>query len=182
MMLHVGTYDIQSVTVSYNHQQSCVWVMCSFMSGSVAVGCAAKMILQNKTASEFTLRVLRSSPSEQEISECANHLDAGRYQMEVFDMEESGVLGSTAAVVICVSMPQPSQVMSCECECVSTKYTYSFLSSNLATPLSTDQLDTLVCPSYIMIIGTHHQIPHIHNMTSNFTFPCTQAPHKVCII
>ena len=66
MML--GTYDVQSVTVSYNRQQSSVCVICSFMSWSVAVGCAAKMILQNKTASEFTLRVLRSSPGEQEIS------------------------------------------------------------------------------------------------------------------
>ena len=59
MML--GTY-VQSVTVSYNHQQSSVCATCSFMIGSVAMGCAVKMILQNKTASEFTLRVLRSSP------------------------------------------------------------------------------------------------------------------------
>ena len=62
--------------------------------------------------------------------------------MEVFDIEESGVLGSTAAVVICVSMPQPTQVMSYECDCVSTKYTCSFLSPNLATPLSTDRTST----------------------------------------
>ena len=114
---------------------------CSFMSGSVAVGCAAKIILQNKTASEFTLRVLRSSSSEQESSGCANHLDAGWYQLEVFDIEASGVLGSTAAIVIVIvidviesigetplpsavlspSPPQPTQIMSCECDSVSTK-------------------------------------------------------------
>ena len=135
MML--GTYDVQSVTASYNCQQSSVCVTCGFMSGSVAVGCAVKIIPQNKTASEFTLRVLRSSPSEQEISGCANHLGAGKYQLEVFDIEASGVLGSTAAVVIDViesiretphlsavlspSLPQPTQIMSCECDSVSTK-------------------------------------------------------------
>ena len=134
----LGTYDVQAVTASYNCQQSSVCVTCSFMIGSVAMGCAVKMILQNKTASEFTLRVLRSSPSEQGISGCANPLDAGRYQLEVFDIEESGVLGSTAAIVTCVSMPQPTQVMPCECDCVSTKYACSFLSPDLATPLSTD--------------------------------------------
>ena len=86
------------------------------MSGSVAMGCAAKIILQYKTASIFTLKVLRSSPSEQETSGCANHLDAGRYQLEVFDIEASGVLGSTAAIVIDViesigETPQPTQTM-----------------------------------------------------------------------
>ena len=65
--------------------------------------------------------MLHSSLSEQEISGCANHLDTGRYQIKVFDIVESGVLGSTTAVVICVSMPQPTQVMSCECDSVSTK-------------------------------------------------------------
>ena len=100
----------------------------------MAVGCAAKIILQNKTASEFTLRVLRSSSSEQEISGCANHLDAGRYQLEVFDIEESGVLGSTAAIVMDVTesmggaprpsvvlppQQRPTQTMSCKCDSVS---------------------------------------------------------------
>ena len=100
----------------------------------MAAGCAAKIILQNKTASEFTLRVLRSSPSEQEISGCANHLDAGRYQLEVYDIEESGVLGSTAAIVMDVTegmggaprpsvvlppQQRPTQTMSCECDSVS---------------------------------------------------------------
>ena len=134
----LGTYDVQSVTASYNHQQSSMCVTCSFMSGSVAVGCAAKIILQNKTASEFTLRVLRGSPSGQESSGCANHLDAGWYQLEVFDIEASGLLGNTAAVIIAIVIdviesigetprpsavlsPQPIQVMSCECDCVSTK-------------------------------------------------------------
>ena len=99
----LGTYDVQSVTASYNRQQSSVCVACGFMSGSMAVGCAAKLILQNKTASEFTLRVLHSSSSEQEVSGCANHLDAGRYQLGVFDIEKFGVLGSTAPIVMDVT-------------------------------------------------------------------------------
>ena len=150
---------LQLVTVSLSAEFCVCDMQFHEWVSAQAVGCAAKMILQNKKASEFTLRVLRSSPSEQEISGCANHLDAGRYQMEVFDIEESGVLGSTAAVVICAFMPQPTQVMLCECDSVSTKYTCSFLSPNLATPLSTDRTSTYDPYGPIRYIG----MPLLHH-------------------
>ena len=99
----LGTYDVYNWSLHHNCQQSSVCVACGFISRSMAVGCAAKIILQNKTASEFTLRVLHSSSSEQEVSGCANHLDAGRYQLGVFDIEKFGVLGSTAPIVMDVT-------------------------------------------------------------------------------
>ena len=97
-MLITGTYDVQSMDAIYDRQQNAVCVTCTFMTRSIAAGCAAKIINVNET-SEVTLRVSRTS-SEQQISGCAPNLNAGQYRVEVFDVEASGQLAQTAAIVM----------------------------------------------------------------------------------
>ena len=76
----------------------------------MARGCAAKISNLNTTSS-IVLNIPRNG-SKLLISGCAYNQDAGRYRVEVFDVEASGSRGQTAAVVTTIentpSTPQTS--------------------------------------------------------------------------
>lgn len=107
LTIHVGTHDVQLVTVTYT--SSSITIICQFAVGSPALGCSVHII--NQTGSEAEVRTAMRDTNGQGLSltveVTVDELETAIYTVRVYDIESNGEANGAPAHTQMVNIAQP---------------------------------------------------------------------------